>query len=196
MQRRSEACRGYVNFPVNSEEYKNSNEGGMYVQLVVCEKDDVEWDDRWMLCCGGGCTIIMGESFLGDDVHHCLTEDELFQGPPEGASHEEISAWANGLNRRNFGPAGNFHFPDLYQEDAEEAKRIKEFYGRIGDLLSIDYHAVVTMGSTGWSGYSEKNGSWLCTYDDLTAEGKALYDSLKQLYGDTCQLYLQTWLDT
>jgi len=61
---------------------------------------------------------------------------------------------------------------------------------------SIPMLACVTMGSTGWSGYSESNGLWRCCYDDLTSDGKNLYDTMKKLYGESCRYHLITWLDT
>lgn len=55
----------------------------------------------------------------------------------------------------------------------------------------------ILMGTTDWSDWSDQKGrSFLCTYQDLTKEGQALYDQIKALYGESCQLYLQTWLDT
>lgn len=51
---------------------------------------------------------------------------------------------------------------------------------------------VMTLGSTGWS-----DGEWICRYEDLTQEGKALYDLVRKLYDKPgCQLILQTYLDT
>ena len=38
--------------------------------------------------------------------------------------------------------------------------------------------------------------SWHCTYYDLTEDGKALYDSLKSLYGESAELHILTFLDT
>lgn len=46
-QRRSDHIEGVVNFPVHSKKYRNSNEGGMFVRLVVfADEDDI-------VCCGG-----------------------------------------------------------------------------------------------------------------------------------------------
>jgi hypothetical protein len=45
------------------------------------------------------------------------------------------------------------------------------------------------MGSTGWS------GRFRCTYDDLTDEGKELYNNIQKL-DPTGKLVLQTGLDT
>ena len=50
--------------------------------------------------------------------------------------------------------------------------------------------ASVLLGSTGWS-----SSNWLCTYDDLTEEGKSLYNSLAALYPEA-ELHIVTFLDT
>lgn len=39
MQRRSDEVIGMVNFPVDSEKYKSTNEGGMFVQLWCLEDE-------------------------------------------------------------------------------------------------------------------------------------------------------------
>jgi hypothetical protein len=73
------------------------------------------------------------------------------------------------------------HFPYINseEEDMDSLQRYR----------SIEYLAVITMGSTGWS------GEFRCTYDDLTDEGKELYNNIQKLY-PTGKLVLQTWLDT
>jgi len=65
MQRRSNAVSGWVSFPANDPAWKNTNEGGMVVKLVVC--DNREFDEQFGMCCGASVTDIMGESFVGDD---------------------------------------------------------------------------------------------------------------------------------
>jgi len=65
MQRRSNAVSGWVSFPANDPAWKNTNEGGMVVKLVVC--DNREFDDQFGMCCGASVTDIMSESFVGDD---------------------------------------------------------------------------------------------------------------------------------
>src|SRR3990167_9587314 len=171
MNRRSVDIQGYVKFPLD---LPNSNEGGMFVRLVVVE----EKHRTWMVCCGGDQQILMDECLCGDDVHPDPITSELSDVP----SQEQIEAWLEESHKK---PAWDFHFPHYRDEDA--ARTIicwREKY------LSTPYLAVLTLGSTGWS------GTWKCTYDDLTDKGKALYDQVKALYGDQCQLYLQTWLDT
>lgn len=68
-----------------------------------------------------------------------------------------------------------------------------DFYTK---YMSYPFLAVLTIGSTGWSGWNDFEGrQFVCTYNDLTEKGKRLYDSLKELYKG-CELRLLTWLDT
>lgn len=61
---------------------------------------------------------------------------------------------------------------------------------------SIPYLAILTIGSTGWSGWNEEHGYyWKCAEEDLTEKGKELLEALKALYPG-CRIDLQTWLDT
>lgn len=63
-------------------------------------------------------------------------------------------------------------------------------------LLSVPYAAVVLLGSTRWSGYSQTAGAyWCATRDRLTDQGRALYGALEALYPGH-RLRLTTWLDT
>ena len=79
------------------------------------------------------------------------------------------------------------HFPDIEKRDLEAIYR----------FLSINYLAIVTLGSTGWSGWSDENERYFeCTEEDLTSEGRALLGNLRALYGDRGEVILQTWLDT
>ena len=64
------------------------------------------------------------------------------------------------------------------------------------DIFSEGCLAVVTLGSTGWSGWAEDTQKyWQCHEDDLTGVGKAIVANLRELYpGRT--VHLTTWLDT
>lgn len=149
--RRSNQVRGFVDFPINDPAYKNSNEGGMFVRLVVDDPNN----DPWTICCGGYCGFDYDEEYMGDDL-----------GNPEV-----------------------YHFPSLH--DAANLPQEFNHYG------SVAYLCVINLGSTGWSGWNEEKGEhFLCRYENLTAEGKELYDMIKKLYEGKGTLYLQTWLDT
>jgi len=62
--------------------------------------------------------------------------------------------------------------------------------------LSVPCLATLTIGSTGWSGYHEAIGTyWMCHFEDLTEDGRALYNLIGKLYPGH-KIELQTWLDT
>ena len=62
------------------------------------------------------------------------------------------------------------------------------------DYLSVPCLAVITLGSTGWSGDND-DGYWQCGEDDLTEDGRAILATLRTLYPDHPPV-LTTWLDT
>ena len=144
MNRRSKKILGLVNFPVDDPQYENSNEGGMFVRLVVRPVRK-----QWMVCCGGMNSIMYDECFIGDDK-----------------SNDE-----------------GFHFPYLDVDD------VTFKYNSIG------YLCVITLGSTGWSGW-DGNDYFRCKYENLTPEGKVVYDQIKDVFKDRGTLCIQTWLDT
>ena len=199
--RRSKEVRGFVNFPVDDPAYTNTGEGGMFVRLVVAPIDvperpeDEELGDYmeraravdWMVCCGGHQFVLYDESFIGDDVH---PEPPPWPASFEGLSREEIEAI---LHQDQNPPAEKFHFPWLEDRNkpAEEGKFREDPYA------SGAYLCIITLGSTGWSGWNETTKeTWKCTYEDLTEQGKMLYNLIQHLYGDKGKIYLQTWLDT
>ena len=147
-------------------EFPNENEGGMFVRLVVIPEDA-----DTPVCCAGYCHIVLDESFLHDGSSDALEVEEYIEIGPDCKFPKTYR-----YETRHF-PA--YHSPDNKNHDAGNDQ-----------YLSVPYLAVILMGSTGWS-----CGSWHCTYDDLTDEGKVLYDSVQRLYPNS-KLYLQTWLDT
>jgi len=167
MNRRSKKINGYVNFPVNDPAFKNTGEGGMFVRLVVW------YDQDWMTCCGGGNHVIYDECLVG-------TREDVDAQTIERDFEKELKL-IDKQEERNF--------PHINEEPQEPFTHLERF-------ISIDYLAALTIGSTGWSGFDEKIGRyWTCTYEDLTEDGKALYDAVQKLY-DGCKLELLTWLDT
>lgn len=172
-QRRTDAQRGWVNFPV--DRLPSSNEGGMYVQLVVAPRRiGLIDEDEWMLCCSSLPGVMLSECLIHDGVHET---PEV----PEPAKDAPLEVWKE-YSERLSAPSAHtaFHYPD-YAGGGRE----------IRDYESIAYLAVITLGSTGWS-----SGEWRCTFADLTADGKRLHAAMQRLYGDRGEIYLMTWLDT
>lgn len=59
-----------------------------------------------------------------------------------------------------------------------------------GPHMTFSLLATIVIGATGWS-----NGSWYCTFNDLTAEGLLLVSAIRDLYPG-CAVKLLTFLDT
>lgn len=170
MNRRSNDTNGWVNFPVNDPAYKNTREGGMLVKLVVV--DDREFDKQFGICSGVHVTDTLSESLIADDIR----PRPVYNG--EYNSVEDVEQEQRDLNKWE-----EYHFPSINDT-------------KYPDYTSRPYLAAVVLGSTGWSGWHEERGElWHCTYDDLNLQGKALYNSLQNLYWG-CKIHLLTFLDT
>ena len=124
---------------------------------------------------GGGVVELISEVFLGTDV---------LIPQMEADAQTIAAAWAT--------PMGSVEELDsvLALEKDLDAKTRGQLVSTtsLGDVAEVV--CSITLGSTGWS-----NGEWRCTYDDLSADGKALYDTMRRLY-PTCTLHLATFLDT
>lgn len=181
--RKSNDQNGFVNFPTQDESYRDSKQGGMFVMLTVCEKDKA-----WPTCIINHVSVWMDESFVGDDVS---PPNQYWEVP---VSHEEFEEWNKPESWARRLPAENFHFPYLRMKKHPQMSRQ---FGKAYKYISIEYLAAIVIGTTGWSGWNEeKKEYWKCSYDDLNPAGQDLYQSIEELYGPDCQIYLQTWLDT
>ena len=176
--RRTNEVSGYVNFPIDNSEYQNSGEGGMFVRLVVMDSEAFQW----MKCCGGYQFTSMDESYLGDDLRPQPATDWEDEPTTKEESLRKFKAYRKAQQEYE-----EYHFPDMNVEDKDLS------YGQ--KYHSYPYLCAMTIGSTGWSGYHQEKGYFRCTYDDLTDEGKQLYNLIKKFYS-SCEVYLQTWLDT
>ena len=178
LQRRKLVKVGYVNFPFKDKEYKNSGEGGMVVKLVVCGKKPRKgiYGKSWEygVCCGAAISELMMESLVGDDKR------PMPRGAKEHKTHESLIAEQELHNRWL-----EYYYPQVNNANDAGTDR----------FLSTGFAAVILMGSTGWAGYSDKKGSWVCKYSDLTPEGKKLYNMVKKMYPSQ-ELHLLTYLDT
>lgn len=174
MQRKlGNKVEGFVNFPIRSKEYKNSGEGGMFVRLLVEEGNE---PNDWMECCGGDNFFYYDECLVNTDVDQHPKDQNLKSFELWDAYYKRINKWEEKF------------FPRIHEKDKPGNYSMDKY-------LSKPYLAVLTIGSTNWSGYSRKKGGWFCTYNDLTRDGKRLYDDMKKLYKG-CKIILQTWLDT
>lgn len=168
----SNEVMGMVNFPVDSEEYKSTGEGGMFVQLWCVEEEYFSCG----ACCGyNGTQAMTSEVLVGTDSE--VNEDNF---------HEIESGKVDPANWVQRRPLQEKLYPSIANEEGCQQCRYTS-----GEML-----ACVTMGSTGWSGWSDKKEEyWRCRYDDLNEAGKGIYDSLMHAY-PRGKLILVTWLDT
>lgn len=167
MQRRSDEVIGMVNFPVDSNEYESTNEGGMFVQLWCIEE---EFGSCGMCCGYNSIFTTMSEVLIGTETEK---NTDNFHEIEEGKNPSE---WKQ-----------KFYLKEkLFDRTLESCDVCK--------YSSISLIACVTMGSTGWSG-SNGDEYWRCKYEDLSDAGQTMYDSLKLAYPKS-KLLLVTWLDT
>jgi len=167
MNRREPISKGYVNFPINDPSYEHTAEGGMLVKLYVIND---KWDDpdSFEICCGSDVHDVLSEIMVGSDR---ITPPQF----TENSDSFDIDQYS--LQEQ--------YYPDINNENIKDSSR----------FLSIPLLAAIVLGNTGWSGYN--SGSyWKCSYDDLTDDGKALYNSIQTLYGKHASLHLLTFLDT
>lgn len=171
-RRNPNASVGFVNFPTKT--IQNSGEGGVFVRLVVIDtKGDDESMNRWIPCCGGDNSFFLDECFLGDD----LTDRSY---PDDDAPDSE---WGKRMKR--LAVCTERYFPNL-KHSSEDSEKVDETFR----YISRDFLCVLNLGATGWS-----SGQWVCTFNDLTDEGKAFVASLQKLY-EGCEIRLLTFLDT
>ena len=187
--------KGFVNFPVGSQRFRHTGEGGMFVRLVALPVSTSDF----MVCDGGSFQSLAEQILVGDDV-------TTLPSAPEKPKPEK-AGWAS----RVFGFLGRSRsdaqaLEEYRQRVKDIGERLPRLYypGRVKvydippekKLLSVDHYGVLLLGSTGWTGYDDTFGSyWHCTYKDLTEDGRLIYDTMMLLYRDTATLVLQTWLD-
>lgn len=167
MERRSKHVVGMVNFPVDSEEYTSTNEGGMFVQLWCVEAERFSCG----VCCGYGSVYdMMSAELVGTDEEVNTDNFHEIESGKDPMEWEQSFALEEKL------------FPRIRQEGEHQ-------------YLSQELLACVNLGSTGWSGSDKNHNYWRCRYDDLNEAGKNIYDSLKNSY-PKAKIILVTWLDT
>lgn len=175
LERRSNAVSGWVRFPVNDPDFKDTHEGGMVVKLVVIDVRAHDDPHRFEKCCGGYVRDILSESFVGDDQFPFPTFTEQADQPADLENEQaRLKAW----DAR--------HFPRINEEMVVGVDR----------FISREYLAVLVIGTTGWSGFNDGTGRYFeCVFNSLTDEGQLLYRQIAALYPGA-RLHLLTFLDT
>lgn len=165
--RRSKDVSGHVNFPVDSDKYVSTHEGGMIVKLVAVPLDDI-----WEVCASANITDVHKESLVGSDYFSDSDSADKFHLP-------------NGDNPRAKGV-------EKYLTRGYRAVIILGCTGWSGY-----YNGIRNVTDPDGSKHTEVDGEhyWKCEYSDLTHEGKNIYDLMRRAYPD-CRLELLTILDT
>ena len=171
MKRRSTETSGWVRFPIDDPAWSHTREGGTVVKLVVCDDRD---EDGFALCSGAWVTDVLTEILIDDDQRPAPRDDAVIDGPAALQAEEDKRLRWERYHFPNVGTDPEFGSPEL---------------GRA-------YLAALVLGTSGWSGaHRTEERPWSCRFDDLTAEGQALYRQLEVLYPG-CSLHLLTYLDT
>lgn len=101
MNRRSTQMRGWVNFPIFNPDYENSNEGGMFVRLMVF--DNPKEKKQFPLCTGNYIFEEFQEVLVGDDKHPMpKDEDFIINGVFDvDTHHEAMEEWRDWYKQQN-----------------------------------------------------------------------------------------------
>lgn len=176
--RRTNKTFGYVNFPVDDPWFENTKEGGMFVKLIAISNRQSE-----SVCCGTENTSeFLSEVLVNDDIGSLSIEDPDW----ETISQKELLEYNKKVEARE-----KKYFPFV-----QSLRKNTDISSTTHYYLSVPLLASVLLGSTGWSGFNKKTEeTWFCTYDDLTKQGKDLYNQIKQLF-PSAEIRLLTYLDT
>lgn len=194
MNRRELIQSGMVNFPMSAE--TNTHEGGMYVRLYVMDTDDGIGE-----CCGTNTFEEFQDVFVGADITKAaqiaadavVREQWFVEDDPSIENKPYADRSVEELAEMNKVFEDRFKMEETLLRDAKHAVCT---FDEDGYQTSHALVANILMGSTGWSG-SNKTGEiyFICEYQDLTSDGKAVYDMMQKAY-PTCKLALMTFLDT
>ena len=195
MNRRELIQSGMVNFPMSAE--TNTHEGGMYVRLYVMDTDDGIGE-----CCGTNTFEEFQDVFVGADITKAaqiaaeavVREQWFVEDDPSIENKPYADRSVEELAEMNKVFEDRFKMEETLSRDAKRA--VVRTCDEHGYQTSHALVANILMGSTGWSG-SNKAGEiyFICEYQDLTSDGKAVYDMMQKAY-PTCKLALMTFLDT
>jgi hypothetical protein len=181
LARKTQEASGWVNFPLQDPRYCCTGEGGMVVKLVAVDEAEASAPEHFARCFGAHVHDVLGALLAGDDRRprpRDVATEEMDRATLMAAIDQEERAQRHWLAH---------HYPSLHGP------------GQLSDagrLISREYLAAIVVGTTGWSGCERETGEfWHCRYQDLTQEGRRLYEQLRTLYPHAT-LHLLTYLDT
>lgn len=167
MNRRSNDANGWVNFPIHESSFSATKQHRIFVELVVV--DDRKNDERLGICSDVHLTVTPSQKLIADDRNSRPVYNDEHTGV-ENVHQHYLANWEE------------YHFPSIKDT-------------KYSVYNSRAYLAAIVLGSTRCEWNEDRDKLWHCTYDDLNLQGKALYNSLQNIYWG-CDLYLLTFLDT
>lgn len=144
----------------------STGEGGMFVKLWVIDRQD--FDHAYGVCAGVGVWDVKTESFQGSDKAPY---------PDTGSVYDNCTTQEHFLRAQEQERKAQFNYLDQFFVAGDAGEQ------------SVPLLASIVLGSTGWS------GDFVCKYENLAPEGKAIYDAMAKLY-PKAELHLMTFLDT
>lgn len=182
---RREGQVGLLNFKeADGQQWVDSNEGGVYAYLVVpTPMYDEDLHDHLERCCV--------ESFPKLNFAHLVSSS----GHPHPEAAED-DYWPDLFIRNDEGRSYQYSFPfpggdRIEDKDPEEIRRMATEY--VHAYEGGPFYAVIYLGSSGASVYDDTQELpddilqpytfWpIYTREDLTEEGRQIYDTLKMFY--------------
>jgi len=131
--RRSNKQRGFIRFPIGDPRYQNTNEGGMFVRLVVIE------GNRWTKCSGGLNSFVADKEFIRDNRRPVPRKQDY------GTTLSEIQR-----EQSDYQKYENFHFPAINKVEnlaVGASKYLSRPY--LAVYLLVCYHAPPFSGRKG-----------------------------------------------
>lgn len=77
MNRRTTKITGCVNFPVNDPIYENTGEGGIFVKLLIIDKNRNRRRKEWAQCCGAYVHDLFVEILISDNLLSKRSPEQL-----------------------------------------------------------------------------------------------------------------------
>lgn len=151
---------GVIDFPVVNDDYKVVDDGMTNVYLIVYDENGLENISEYQT------HIFLDGVFVSDD---CLERPRLDKDMKDVDIDELIDEqMAND-------DYNDFYFPNFSSDDFE--------HNEIAKYLSIPLIASVRLGTCNMT-FENINSPkyWSATYDDLTQQGKVVYNIFKEMY--------------
>lgn len=163
-----ESATALLSFPTSGELWRDTYEGGLFVMLFVPQPEGFE--------------------------HECHVDVEITASSPDAMVSPGNELWPERYNYRER-MEEKFSVAAVLRKHGEAGMEVWAWNAACDDDHSVGMLAAVHLGSTHEALYSTcGHGMWSAGYEDLTQAGKALYDTLKAVWG--IEPVICTFLDT